>query len=191
MDFPSAVREHLVRERLRHDDHRRLQAIAERGLLDFLRLEIAPGDQCRAERVHRLLIDQIERALRRRGLLLGLKTETAAPAALAHRHGIRTGRRGDAGQLAQHCKIGLLHGLRIEALAEAGAAEPERIGLVDAAGPMHALEALSDDEQRVADDRERQRNLQADQDHRDLAAHQCGNDGTDFHGFCPGMGNRE
>ena len=102
---------------------------------------------------------------------------------------------GDTRQLAQHRDVALLHRLRVVRLAEAVAAEPERVGLVDAARAAHVLEALGNDEERVADDRERQRDLQADEDHRDLAAHQGGEDGADFHGESgirdSGLGIRE
>ena len=51
----------------------------------------------------------------------------------------------------------------------------------DAARHVHALEAFADQEQRVADDGAGQRDLQHDQQRRDLVAHQGGEDGTDVH----------
>jgi hypothetical protein len=134
-------------------------------------------------RIEAVFVDKVDRRTGRRNFLAGRHVDRLAPAAVGH--GDRIHRTGidDAGQVADQRQILGERILRVELRAEAIARDHERVGLVHAARPGHRLEALADDEQGVADDCQCQRDLQADEDQRNLAAHQGGNDWADFHGL--------
>ena len=70
-------------------------------------------------------------------------------------------------------------------LADAGELHADDFVLGDAADEVDSLDAVADQEHRVADDRAAQRDLEHDQGRRGLVAQQGGQNGAQFHGSSP------
>ena len=166
-----AIRKQRLRERLRDDDRRRLQLVADADLDHILGREVASRDELEAERGQRVLVGEVLRGVRGRLRLVLAQAHTRAPTAARERIAVRRIDIDDARRGADRGEVrGLQRGGLGGGAADADTAQDQQAVLVHARRPGDVLEPADDDEQRVADDGQRQRKLQADQNGAGLVA---------------------
>ena len=97
---------------------------------------------------------------------------------------VDAGDRADPGHGGQGGGVLAPHRIAVAVRLQAADAEVDQLVLDDAAVAAHLPGAVADHEDRVADDRAAQCDLQHDQRRGGLVPHQDREDGTDFHGSC-------
>ena len=136
-----------------------------------------------------MLVAVVQRRLAGGSFLVGVGTQSGAPDRALQRHAV-AGRHVDhAGHLAQGGQVGTLQCVELRQAGiiialrrvEPGLRNADQPCLLHAGGAIQALDALGDDEQRVADDRQGQRDLQHDQQHAGLVPSQRAQEGMHGH----------
>jgi len=187
-----ALREQLVRQLLGNDGDRAIAPVAETLVLHVAGIEGAAGHQTCPQRGQHLLVGEV---VRRTGIVLAaqlgarLVRNRTGPGGIEQRQRVDRRHRSHVRQLAQSSEVLALHGIQLfHAIGAVGVgcahpllADQEQVALVQAGGAVHPVDALADDEDRIAHDRQRQRDLQCDQYGAGLVLAQCREDGMQFH----------
>ncbi len=153
---------------------------------ELVRVEAAALDQVQAKRIEQLLIAQVGGGVEGGDLLLLAQLDAAVPGRVAERDLVGGAGELHAGDAAQQAEVGVGQCLRIVVAADAGQLHAHDLVFGQAAGAVHALKTIADEEQRVADDGAAERDLDHDQRRGSLVPAQGGEDGADFHGGLPG-----
>ncbi len=135
---------------------------------DFIRIEVAAGDQLQSQSCDGMFVAEIQGSPCRGGLLIRVQVDALARAAVGQGNSIRGKRILDARQGSQRRQVALLTRSRIRRTAHPLIVKHHDIGFVDAGWPLTQDNPLLDDEQGIAQNCQRNRHLHGDQNGADL-----------------------
>ncbi len=148
---------------------------------EFVALEVAAGHQLQAHGIQRTFHGEVLRGVEVGAFLVGDQRQAGVPGVaperqLVDRHCVLHPRNG-----TQRSQVFAGTGGGIDLLADAAQPHFQQLLFGNAAGLVDLLQALADQEQRVADDRAGQRDLQHDECGGGLVPAQRAQDGSDIH----------